>query len=129
MRLAAFILVIASAALAQPAPPLARVSLAWDYPTNQPLPDFALLWGTNRTDTGTNQTATVSLAPGLHQFTALAVRNGLESDPSNEVTVRVLGFTLERADTPTGPWTAIHTNTVTLTNQPGQAFHRVRVWQ
>lgn len=104
------------------------VTIAWDYPTNAPLPGFALLWGTNRFEAGTNLTASVQVNPGLHRFTALAVRNGLESDPSNELTVRVISFTLERSGD-LSSWIPLQTFAAVTTNGTAQTFYRVRVTQ
>lgn len=120
---------LAISIVAQPVPPRADVRLAWDYPQATNLPTFALLWGTNRMEVGTNLTASVSLEPGLHRFTAIAIRNGLESDPSNEVRVRTVGFTLDSAPSPVGPWTNRQSFTTVLEMPPASEFYRVRVWQ
>lgn len=101
------------------------IRLAWDAsPTSN-----CVYWvygqsGTNiaRVDIGTNLSAVIEDAtPGFYSFWATAERDGVESDPSNVVTVEV-------PLAPEGMRTIAIEYTVTLTNNWEEAgFFRLRI--
>ena len=115
----------------QPLPtnaPTTKVSFAWDYVATTNLPDFSLLWGTNRITFGTNQTGTVAVSAGLQSFTAIATRNGIDSDPSNAVRIRVIALTLEKSADLLN-WHHVGQSSIVVTSNVDTGFYRVRVWQ
>ena len=103
----------------------ATVNLAWDASATDGC-GYRLYAqsGTNilRVATGTNLTATLDVvAPGFWSFWATATKDGVESDPSNVLTVEV-------PRTPEGMRTVAIEYTVTLTNDWAETgFFRLRI--
>lgn len=120
MRLLASILFLA--ALSAEA---SYLQLAWDASVTDGC-DYRLYAqsGTNivRVETGTNLTASLEdILPGFWSFWATAIKDRIESDPSNVLTVEV-------PRTPEGMRTVAIEYTVTLTNNWEEAgFFRLRI--
>jgi hypothetical protein len=146
MRLQLAILALLCLAAGWPAdiPPLPpgrgrTVTLAWDA-SETPGVSYTLYWGSteafsNVVDCGTNRTMTLTGLPVRHDlmFCVSASSGGLESDPSNEVSVRryavktnlvvrISGEHMQTGPTVRGPWTPFGSTTITLTNPTATVF-------
>jgi hypothetical protein len=127
---------------APPSVPKGRtVTLAWDASAT-PGCTYTLYWGSteafsNVVDCGTNRTATLTGLPMRCDlmFCVSASANGLESDPSNEVSVRryapktnivvrITGEHMQTGPTVRGPWTPFGSTTILLTNPSATLFWR-----
>jgi hypothetical protein len=117
------------------------VTLAWDA---SPTPgcSYTVYWGSteafsNVVECGTNRTATLTGLPMRCDlmFCVSASANGLESDPSNEVSVRryapktnlvvrITGEHMQTGPTVRGPWTPFGSTTILLTNPSATLFWR-----
>lgn len=115
------------------------VTLAWDA-SETPGVSYTLYWGSteafsNVVECGTNLTATVSGLPMFCDlmFCVSASIGGLESDPSNEVSVRryapktnivvrITGENMQTGPTVRGPWTPFGSTTILLTNPTATLF-------
>ena len=115
------------------------VTLAWDA-SETPGCSYTVYWGSteafsNVVECGTNRTATLTGLPMRCDlmFCVSASSGGLESDPSNEVSVRryapktnivvrITGENMQTGPTVRGPWTAFGSTTITLTNPAATLF-------
>lgn len=127
-------LIALAAAAASPAL-ASEVNLAWDPSETPGITNYVLYAHTNalvmtnlstasvRVPVGTNLTATcVWLKPGRYWFTVTAMRDGVESDPSNVVTV-------EAPEPPENMRTLVIQYSGTISNWTDVGFFKLRIPQ
>lgn len=107
----------------------ADIPFAWDYAATNPPATFLLLGPQTVIPTPLKAAVATNIPPGFHDFRAAAT-NDAGGATSAPVRVGVVKVTIERAGSPTGPWT---TDTLYFRSYPlgpSNGFFRARMdWQ